>query len=450
MPPRSRFFATVRPFLPSHPPATVLAVAALFALLVAGFAAPVARPLPSATAQDPPRFTNFETEPVRPLALSPDGSHLFAVNTADDRLEIFAVTAEGLVRAGEVGVGLRPVAVAVRSDNEVWVSNHLSDSVSRVDVSDPARARVTATIRVGDEPRDIVIAGPNRDRVFVATAYRGDYLSPGVGRGDVWVIDADAPERAPAKVRLAGLPPRALAASPDGRTVYAAIFHSGNGSTVIGETDVERGGGPPPPGPPNQTGQAPPTTGLIVAAVRGKWLDEAGRDWSRYVPFSLPDKDVFVIDAAAEVPAITDAVAGVGTTLFNMAVQPGTGEVWVTNTAAGNPIRFEPNLRGNVVFNRVSRIVPGTTQVIQSTNLNPHVDRATSPGPPSERALSLAQPTDVVFGADGRVYVAAFGSRKVGVLDGERRVVDRIDVGFGPSGLAIDDARRRSPRAASG
>lgn len=35
-------------------------------------------------------FTNFETEPVRPLALSAEGRFLYALNTADDRLEIFA------------------------------------------------------------------------------------------------------------------------------------------------------------------------------------------------------------------------------------------------------------------------------------------------------------------------------------------------------------------------
>src|SRR5262249_18582352 len=34
-------------------------------------------------------FVTFETGQVRPLAMSPDGTKLFAVNTPDDRLEIF-------------------------------------------------------------------------------------------------------------------------------------------------------------------------------------------------------------------------------------------------------------------------------------------------------------------------------------------------------------------------
>src|SRR5512140_3109047 len=38
-------------------------------------------------------FTTFESGQVRPLALSPDGGRLFAVNTPDGRLEIFDVGA---------------------------------------------------------------------------------------------------------------------------------------------------------------------------------------------------------------------------------------------------------------------------------------------------------------------------------------------------------------------
>src|SRR5262245_30379986 len=84
-----------------------------------------------------PRFTLFESGQVRPLALSPDGQRLFAVNTPDGRLEIFDVhSGAGLVHRGSVTVGLEPVAVAARTNGEVWVVNHLSDSISVVDVQD--------------------------------------------------------------------------------------------------------------------------------------------------------------------------------------------------------------------------------------------------------------------------------------------------------------------------
>src|SRR5262249_23431070 len=112
-------------------------------------------------------FALFESGQVRPLALSPAGKHLFAVNTPDNRLETYDVLTHALLHVGSVVVGLEPVAVAARSENEVWVVNHLSDSVSIVDVSDPVRPQVVRTLLVGDEPRDIVFAGISKDRAFI-------------------------------------------------------------------------------------------------------------------------------------------------------------------------------------------------------------------------------------------------------------------------------------------
>ena len=140
-------------------------------------------------------FVEFETDQVRPIALSPDGSRLFAVNTPDNRLEIFSVGAT-LTHVASVSVGMEPCAVAARNNGEVWVVNHLSDSISVVDVAS-SPPRVTRTLLVGDEPRDIVFAGPGMDRAFITTAHRGQnspinpqLTTPGVGRADVWVFDA--------------------------------------------------------------------------------------------------------------------------------------------------------------------------------------------------------------------------------------------------------------------
>ena len=81
----------------------------------------------------PGRFTVFESVQVRPLALSPSGKLLFAANTPDDRLEVFRIKNNGLELLASIPVGLEPVAVAARNDNEIWVVNHLSDSVSVVE-----------------------------------------------------------------------------------------------------------------------------------------------------------------------------------------------------------------------------------------------------------------------------------------------------------------------------
>ncbi|WP_222101924.1 YncE family protein [Methylomonas koyamae] len=114
-------------------------------------------------------FTLFESGQVRPLALSPDGKLLFVLNTPDNRLELFRVGDRSAVPLGSVQVGLEPVALAVRNDKEIWVVNHLSDSVSIVNLDENGSGRVTRTLLVGDEPRDIVFAGPGKSRAFVTT-----------------------------------------------------------------------------------------------------------------------------------------------------------------------------------------------------------------------------------------------------------------------------------------
>ncbi len=208
-------------------------------------------------AQSESSFTLFESGQVRPLALSPDGAHLFAVNTPGNRLEIFRIYKRGLWHIDSFPVGLEPVAVAARSNTEVWVVNHLSDSISIVDVRKPRFRRVVRTLLVGDEPRDIVFAGSNRERAFITTAHRGQntkrdpqLTTPGVGRADVWVFDANQ-----LGVSLEGDPltvitlftdtPRALATTPDGNLVYAAGFHTGNRTTALNEFLVRQGTAPP-------------------------------------------------------------------------------------------------------------------------------------------------------------------------------------------------------------
>ena len=70
----------------------------------------------SAPASAQSTFVTFESGQVRPVALSPDGNQLFAVNTPDNTLEIFDIDGGGsLSYAGSVQVGMEPVAVAARS-----------------------------------------------------------------------------------------------------------------------------------------------------------------------------------------------------------------------------------------------------------------------------------------------------------------------------------------------
>src|SRR5262245_2122308 len=430
-------------------------------------------------------FTTFESGQVRPLAMSPDGTRLFACNTPDDRIEIYDVGPSGLSHVGAVAVGLEPVAVAARSNGEVWVVNHLSDSVSIVDVASTP-PHVVRTLLVGDEPRDIVFAGPGGNRAFITTAHRGQnspvdpqFTTEGVGRADVWVFDATnlgaSLGGTPLTIiTLFGDTPRALATTPDGNTVYAAVFHSGNRTTSIFEGYVCDGfgaagpctvggaimpGGVPGPST-NFHGDAAPETGIIVKfdAPSGQWRDVNGRKWHNAVKFTLPDQDVFAIDATAPVPVATgQSFVGVGTVLFNMIVNPANGKVYVTNTDANNPTMFEgpgvfggSTVRGNLHKARIT-VLDGSN--VLPRHLNKHINYSTIPASTSTRAASLSEPLGMAIDAAGTtLYVAAFGSSQIGVFSTAALENDTFTPsasshilvsGGGPSGLVLDETHGR-------
>jgi DNA-binding beta-propeller fold protein YncE len=444
-----------------------------------------------------PAFVEFESGPVRPLAISPSGNTLFVVNTPNNSLEIFAVTAEGLTFQARVPVGMEPVAVAARNDHEVWVVNHLSDSVSVVTLD--GVPHVVRTLLVGDEPRDIVFAG-NAGLAFITTAHRGQhrthpsiaavpgagdpkFTTPGIPRADVWVFN-------PAELgtTLGGTPvkimsfftdtPRALATSPDRNTVYVAGFKTGNQTTAIyemmvcpgfkpnqpcinGNGTISPGGNPGPA--TNFEGKRAPEVALIVKFNResGHWEDELRRNWDNAVRFRLPDTDVFAVDANSLNQSA--AFAHVGTTLFNMVTNPVTGELYVSNTEALNHVRFEGpgifgghTVQGHLAETHIT-IISGST--VTPTHLNKHIDYSKLAGhpdfDPTAKNHSLSTPLDMAVTSDGTtLYLAAFGSSRIGVFDTtalrnnsfDPRVTSSSYIpvsGGGPSGLVLDEARGR-------
>ncbi|MFP2910082.1 hypothetical protein ACLESD_34605, partial [Pyxidicoccus sp. 3LFB2] len=175
----------------------------------------------------------------------------------------------------------------------------------------------------------------------------------GIGRADVWVFDSDNLGATLGGSPLTIIPlfgdtPRALAVTPDGSRVYAAVFHSGNRSSVVHESLVPNGGEAAGgvPGPNTNFQGVPATEVSVLVRYNGQdWLDVLGRSWTQQMPFSLPDKDVFAISATANPPAQVPGAAGfytgVGTILFNMAVNPVNGKVYVSNTEGRNDLRFE-------------------------------------------------------------------------------------------------------------
>ncbi len=408
-------------------------------------------------------FFNWETAPVHPVALSPDGTRLVVCNLPDARVDIFDVTAGRPVPLGSVPVGLDPVTVRFRTATEFWVANYISDSVSVVDLP---TLRVVNTFSTTNEPSDIVFAGtpsrafvscgqPNLVQVFNATNYS--------------VVT---------NLTIDGNRPRALDVSPDGTKVYVAIFESGNASTIIG-TGValgvtranlvnfsfapSKGLNPPPNSGTNFVPainplitNAPPKVSLIVKKnSAGRWLDDNSGDWTEFIRgtnaaftgrvpgWDMPDHDLAVIDATT---FSVNYANGLMNICMGVAVNPATGKIFVIGTDALNQMRFQGVLDGIFIRVNLAQVDPVTlTNTVK--DLNPHLNYSTTQESQSERDKSLGDPRGIIWSADGsRGYVTGMGSDNLTIIDanGNRAgLAPTINVGQGPTGMALDETRNR-------
>lgn len=409
------------------------------------------------------QFVNFETPPVHPIALTPDESKLLVVNLPDARLEVFELQAGLPVPLGSVPVGYDPVSVRARTSGEVWVVNHISDSVSIVDL---ATMRVVATLATDDEPCDVVFAG-SPQRAFVSCSQANTVL----------VFDPTNLATPPTRIPLLAEDPRAMAVSADGSRVFVAAFESGNRTTILGGgidpavsgtlafppnvvTDSlgPWGGMNPPPNDgaaftPALAGglPTPPPVGLIVRKDgANRWMDDNGGDWTnlvsgadaarsgRVIGWDLYDHDVAVIDASTLGVSYVTNLMNIN---MSLAVNPASGMVSVVGTEGLNEIRFEPNVNGIFTRVQIATFDPAGVASGSVKDLNPHLGYAVPTIPQTQRNRSLGDPRAIVFTPAGdRAFVAGMGSNNLTVVDasGDRTgAPDTIEVGQGPSGLAI-------------
>ena len=409
-----------------------------------------------AAADPTEELVNFETPHVHPIDLTPDRRTLVAVNTAAHRLEVFNVAGGDPDHVKSIPVGLDPVSVRARTNNEVWVVNHLSDSISVVDL---ATGAVRETLLTENEPADVVFAG-SPERAFV-TASEANRVN---------VFDPNNLSAGRQSIAIAGEDPRSLAVSPDGATVYAAIFESGNRTTavsgggsvnarnVVSRAEGPYGGQNPPPNDGNSFDPpissaigTPPRTAMIVREdSSGRWMDDNNGDWSIFVDGSLAsltnrspgwqlvDNDIAVINTSTLAVNYRRHLMNIN---MAIAVNPVNGNVTTVGTDADNEVRFEPNLNGNFV-KVVIADTAGSNRVV--SDLNPHLTYATPTVAASERERSVGDPRGIAWTADGsRAFVTGMGSNNVIVTAADGRRFGRIEVGEGPTGIVLDDARSR-------
>ena len=312
----------------------------------------------------------------------------------------------------EIPVGIEPVSVNPRSDDEAWVVNQESDSVSVVSVS---KGIVTDTLYAKDEPMDVVFAA---GLAFVSIS-RSNQIN-------AYNVNTHA---LVASIPVFGGNPRALAVSTDGSKVYAAFAISGNRTTIIPVPEA-----PAPPPPTNPKLPPAPAQGIIV--------DATDSTWSSFIQFTMPDNDVVEIDAATQ--TVTRYFSGVGTINLGLAVNPSNGDLYVANTDALNLVRFEPNLRGHFINSQITHIAVASGTVTP-VDLNPGIDYTILPNP-AAKSIALSQPAGTVFDPSGAfMWVAAFGTDRIAKVDTNGNVLTRIEVGNTP-GAIVNSKQKRGPR----
>ena len=400
---------------------------------------------------------NWENHPVNALSVSPDGRTLAVAHTADHRVQLFDVSEGHAVPLGHVAVGLDPVSVRFRTDHELWVANHISDTVSVVDIEGRS---VIATLNTADEPADIVFAN---GMAFVTCSQENL----------VRVYAVDGAREQIADIPIGGEDPRAMAVNTDGSRVFVAIFESGNGTTLLGggiedfdtlsfppnvtrQSNTPYGGQNPPPNNgstflPALNPDLPPApkTSLIVRKnEQGQWLDDNGENWTSLVsgPFAsqsgrqtgwdLPDRDIAIIDTADLSVSYAHRLMNLG---MAIGYNPATDEITLVGTDALNEVRFEPVINGRFLRVEMARVSASDPEQSTVLDLNSHLDYSTPTVAKAVRERSIGDPRGIVWQADGqRGYVAGMGSNNVIVVDSSgARVGDPIEVGEGPTSVAL-------------
>ena len=92
------------------------------------------------------RHASHMSPHARPIVIL--DNHVFVANTPADTVDIISVKSQEVV--ARVPVGIDPVGLAVRPDGrQVWVANHISDSISVIDTNSksPTYHKVIGTVQ---------------------------------------------------------------------------------------------------------------------------------------------------------------------------------------------------------------------------------------------------------------------------------------------------------------
>ncbi len=372
----------------------------------------------------------FMSPQASPIAVA--GGMVFVANTPADTVDVIKVSTHAVV--ARIHVGIEPVSVAVRPDGkEVWVANHVSDSVSVIntDPGSPTHLQVIATVQDFDpatkatrfdEPVGIAFA--NNDKAYVALSSENQIAVVDVVRRAV-VKRLDIPAQ----------DPRAIVVRA-GR-LYVIPFESGN------QTQLSGGAGKP--------------DGKLVTfnawnhSIATNNVLSLGHVVDIVKNPKVPDRDLFVFNTTTD--TLVGTVNTLGTLLYGLAVDS-DGFVYIAQTDARNDVNGRAGTRKHGLAELDNRAFLNriTCVTFNGGSANPAMFIDLEPLPPQHpgKGMALATPYAIqISDDDSTLVVSAAGSDKLFTVDvATGKVLGRVVVGAVPQGIALECSADRKPSRA--
>jgi YVTN family beta-propeller protein len=367
-------------------------------------------------------FPLLESPHVNPIVVS--GDYAYVTNTLAGTVDVIK-TDNGLI-IDRISVGIEPVSLAIRPDSrELWVSNHVSDSVNVID-TDPKSGTyhtVVATIQefddnkrtLFDEPVGIAFSGNKKAYVALSST------------NQVAVIDVEQ-RRITKRLKIAAQDPRAIEVKDD--LLFVIPFESGNKTQLSGGHK-----------------KTSSSDGLVTFDAFHHFVANNNVLSLGYVEDIIkhpdqPDKDLFVFDTKSD--TLVSVYESLGTLLYGMTVDEAFN-IYVAQTDARNHVNGRAGtakhslkeLENRPYLNKISKVAYKKTKRNDLADLS-FIDLEPLPPALPTRSDALATPYAITTINQGKYIVAtAAGSDTVFVVDtATGKVISRANVGAGPVGIS--------------
>ena len=354
-----------------------------------------------------------------PIALY--GNRLFVANTPSDTVDVINTKTRKVVK--RINVGIDPVSISVRPDGkEVWVANHVSDSVSIIDNdrTSPTFLRAIDTVQDFDKKNKstrfdepVGIAFANNSKAYVALS----------SENKIAVIDV-ASRQVKKRLEITAQDPRAIVVRND--RLYVIPFESNNKTQLSGGYKID---------------------GDLVTfnahehSIANNNVLSLGHVTDIVKHPRVPDRDLYIFDTKTD--KLIRTVDTLGTLLYGLTVDS-KGNVFIAQTDARNDINGKSGtkkhslkeLENRAFLNQITRVSLSRNESEKPTFINLEPLPPNHPGP----GQALATPFAIQISDDDSTLVAtAAGSDKVFTVDAETgKVMGRVRVESAPRGIALE------------